>query len=934
MSKKSPLYLIDASGFIFRAYFALARSQGHLTNPDGVPVGAVLGYTNMLVKLIQEQKPEYLGVVFDTARQTFRSDIYADYKAQRDAPPEDLVPQFPLIREATKAFGFDPLELQGYEADDIIATYTRQAVENGQDVVIVSSDKDLMQLIQDGVTMLDPMKGKTIGPDEVYEKFGVGPDRVIDIQALAGDSVDNVPGVPGIGVKTAADLINQYGDLDTLLERAEEIKQPKRREKLIENAEMARISRKLVTLDQNVPDLPYSIDGLDIGEPFSDTLVEFLQSQGFKSVAARLGKSIDTPASKSSSATQGREGQSDVVLTSAADFPAIKDNQYTLIDDVDTLKMWLEAGKDKGILAVDTETTGLTPAKADLVGVCLCSEVGKAAYVPLTHKSGDADLFGDGGNSIKQIDFDTAIATLKPYLEDPAILKIGQNIKYDWQMLAKHGIEMDVMDDTMLISYVLDGGSTSHGMDAMSERYLDHKPIPYKEVAGTGKSQITFDYVPLDKALDYAAEDADITLRLYYILKDRLIAERMVKMYEEVERPLIPVIAQMELNGIKIDPLILKDMSTRFGKKLEGLEEEIHAIAGHEFNVASPKQLGQVLFEEMGLDGGKKTKNGDWSTSVDVLEKLSAQGHEIVTKVLEYRQMAKLKSTYTDALQNEMNPNTGRVHTSFHMSGTSTGRLSSSDPNLQNIPIRTEEGRAIRTAFIADNDHTLLAVDYSQIELRLIAEVADIPRLKEAFISGEDIHARTASEVFGVPMDEMTPEIRRNAKAINFGIIYGISAWGLAKQLNISPAEAKDYIKLYFTRFPEIADYMEKYKQKARDNLYVETLFGRKCYTDGINDKNGARRAFAERVAINAPLQGTAADIIKIAMAKLPRALAEAGLSPKMLLQVHDELIFECKNSELEDVSKLVCEVMESVAKFDIPLIAEAGTGQNWAEAH
>ena len=934
MSKKSPLYLIDASGFIFRAYFALARSQGHLTNPDGVPVGAVLGYTNMLVKLIQEQKPEYLGVVFDTARQTFRSDIYADYKAQRDAPPEDLVPQFPLIREATKAFGFDPLELQGYEADDIIATYTRQAVENGQDVVIVSSDKDLMQLIQDGVTMLDPMKGKTIGPDEVYEKFGVGPDRVIDIQALAGDSVDNVPGVPGIGVKTAADLINQYGDLDTLLERAEEIKQPKRREKLIENAEMARISRKLVTLDQNVPDLPYSIDGLDIGEPFSDTLVEFLQSQGFKSVAARLGKAIDTPASKSSSATQGREGQSDVVLTSAADFPAIKDNQYTLIDDVDTLKMWLEAAKDKGLLAVDTETTGLTPAKADLVGVCLCSEVGKAAYVPLTHKSGDADLFGDGGNSIKQIDFDTAIAALKPYLEDPAILKIGQNIKYDWQMLAKHGIEMDVMDDTMLISYVLDGGSTSHGMDAMSERYLDHKPIPYKEVAGTGKSQITFDYVPLDKALDYAAEDADITLRLYYILKDRLIAERMVKMYEEVERPLIPVIAQMELNGIKIDPLILKDMSTRFGKKLEGLEEEIHAIAGHEFNVASPKQLGQVLFEEMGLDGGKKTKNGDWSTSVDVLEKLSAQGHEIVTKVLEYRQMAKLKSTYTDALQNEMNPNTGRVHTSFHMSGTSTGRLSSSDPNLQNIPIRTEEGRAIRTAFIADNDHTLLAVDYSQIELRLIAEVADIPRLKEAFISGEDIHARTASEVFGVPMDEMTPEIRRNAKAINFGIIYGISAWGLAKQLNISPAEAKDYIKLYFTRFPEIADYMEKYKQKARDNLYVETLFGRKCYTDGINDKNGARRAFAERVAINAPLQGTAADIIKIAMAKLPRALAEAGLSPKMLLQVHDELIFECKNSELKDVSKLVCEVMESVARFDIPLIAEAGTGQNWAEAH
>ncbi|MBL4588713.1 MAG: DNA polymerase I [Alphaproteobacteria bacterium] len=928
--KKAPLYLIDVSGFIFRAYFALARSQGGLTNSEGTPVGAVLGFTNMMVKLLQERKPEHIGMVFDTSRQTFRSDIYKEYKAHRDAPPEDLVPQFPIIREATEAFGFQPLELAGFEADDIIATYTRLAKEKGQEVIIVSSDKDLMQLVGEGVTMFDPMKNVMNGEAEVFEKFGVQPNRVIDVQSLAGDAADNVPGVPGIGIKTAALLINEYGDLDTLLERASEIKQPKRRESLIENAEMARISRQLVTLDQHVA-LPVSVDDLPIGDPLSDKLTAFLEKQGFRSIAKRLGKEIKTPqvplrAPANDSSTE--------IAVLEHNFPDISKNKYTLIDDEKTLITWLEKAKAKGILAVDTETTGLTPAKADLVGVCISYEVGEAAYIPLTHKSGEVDLFGGGGEDLKQIPFDRAIEILKPYLEDPSILKIGQNIKYDWQFFAKHGVEMVAMDDTMLLSYVLDGGSHSHGMDALSKMYLDHTPISYKEVCGTGKSQITFDYVPLDKALDYAAEDADVTLRLYYFLKERLVAEKMVQIYEEIERPLIPVIAQMELDGIKVDPLILNGMSVRFGKKIDILEKEIFLLAGNEFNVKSPKQLGKILFEDLGLEGGKKTKTGDWSTSVDVLEKLSTQGHEIVTKVLEYRQMTKLKSTYTDALQNEINPKTGRVHTSYHMTGTSTGRLSSSDPNLQNIPIRTEDGRAIRTAFIAEQGHTLLAVDYSQIELRLIAEVADIPRLKEAFINGEDIHARTASEVFGVPLEGMPAEIRRKAKAINFGIIYGISAWGLAKQLDISPSEAKDYIQLYFARFPEIADYMEEYKQKARDNLYVETLYGRKCFTDGINDKNGARRAFAERIAINAPIQGTAADIIKLAMSKMPRELKANNLSAKMLLQVHDELIFEVPNSELEQTSKLVAEVMESVVKLSLPLTAEAGTGQNWAEAH
>ncbi len=917
------LYLVDGSGFIFRAYHALPP----LTRKDGTPVGAVLGFTNMFVKLLKEFEAGAVAVIFDAARKNFRYDIYAEYKANRDETPEDLIPQFPLIREATEAFGLPSLELEGYEADDLIATYAKLAEAEGREVVIVSSDKDLMQLIRPGVRMLDPMKGILMGEEDVMKKFGVTPDKVVDVQALAGDSVDNVPGVPGIGVKTAALLINEYGTLEELLERAGEIKQPKRREALQEHAEMARISKRLVRLDDNV-DLPISIEGLKLDNPFTEKLTNFLLEQGFKSVAARIGATL---------VNDNRDDESNTESPSAFSptFPPIKDNKYACINDEQTLKAWIARASEAPYFAIDTETSSLTPAKADLIGISICIQPGEAAYIPLAHGSASGDLFGSiNDGDIKQIPFDRALELLKPLLEDPSVLKIGQNIKYDLQMFMKHGIYPQSLDDTMLISYVLDGSSHSNGMDELSKMYLDHAPIPYKEVAGTGKSQITFAQVPIDKATEYAAEDADITLRLWHILKPRLAAEKMTSVYENIERPLIPVIAKMELNGIKVDTQILKEMSTRFGKRIIEVEKEIYKLSGHEFNVASPKQLGQVLFDELGLEGGKKTKTGDWSTSVDVLEQLVDNGNELVQKVLEFRSLSKLKSTYTDSLQNEINPSTGRVHTSFHMAGTSTGRLSSSDPNLQNIPIRTQEGREIRTAFIADEGHALLSVDYSQIELRLAAVIAEIAKLKKAFKDGLDIHAATASEVFDVPMADMTSDIRRKAKAINFGIIYGISAWGLAKQLGIENGEAASYIKAYFARFPELADYMEQKKAEARDNGFVKTWFGRKCYTGSIHDKNPARRNFSERAAINAPLQGTAADIMKLAMNKIPKALEKAKLNAKLLLQVHDELILEVPNDELEKTDRLIKDIMESVVAFDIPLIAESGTAKSWAEAH
>ncbi len=927
---ENELYLVDGSGFIFRAYFAMTYSgRGGMTNPEGTPVAAVFGFTQMLIKLLNDYHAPYLAVIFDPPGGSFRNDLYKEYKANRDAPPEDLVPQFPLVRDATRAFDIPAIELKGYEADDLIAAYTKLAVAEGKKVVIVSSDKDLMQLVGPCVRMLDPMKNKWISEKEVEEKFGVGPERVIDVQALAGDSTDNIPGVPGIGVKTAAQLINEYGSLHELLERAGEIKQPKRREKLIEHAEDARMSEKLVTLDQNAP-VPVPLNDLKTHDPDKPELMAFLEKHAFNSIIKRLGGDpVDVP-----------QQQQAEITSEETDWPAIKDNEYVLINDETALQQWIDAALKNGTVCIDTETTDLTPAKAKLVGISLSSEIGKAAYIPLGHVAEQADLLGESsGSDIPQMDADKALAMLKPLLEDPSVMKVAHNMKYDWQVFAKHGIHVHPCDDTMLISYVLDGSSKKHSMDALSDEYFGHQPIKFEEVAGKGKSQVTFDKVDIEKALDYAAEDAEITLRLYHSLKPRLVPEKMAAVYENIERPLVPIIAQMELEGIKVDPQVLKSMSSDFGKRIADLEAEIHTLAGTQFNIASPKQIGEILFEQMGLDSGKKTKTGQHSTDVKTLEDLALQGHEIVQKILDWRGLSKLKSTYTDALQEQINPDTGRVHTSYSMTGTSTGRLASSDPNLQNIPIRTEDGRKIREAFIADSGHTLLSVDYSQVELRLAAEVASVDALKKAFKGGVDIHTLTASQVFDVPMDEIDSETRRRAKAVNFGIIYGISGYGLAKQLNVPQHEAADFIKRYLAKFSEIKDYMEEKKEEARKFEYVKTLYGRKCFTPNINAKIPAQRGGSERAAINAPLQGTAADIMKIAMSKMPKALEDAGLTAKMLLQVHDELIFEVPDAELEKTTALVKEVMENAFKImnveiSVPLEAEAGSGQSWAEAH
>lgn len=925
-AKKDEIYLIDGSGYIFRAYYAMAYSGGgKMTNPDGVPIGAVYGFTNMLLKLMNEHSHAAIAVIFDAGRNTFRNDIYEDYKANRDETPEDLIPQFPLVREATEALGLPAVELEGYEADDLIATYAKEATGKGLKVKIISSDKDLMQLVDDNINMFDPMKNIIIDAKGVMEKFGVTPDKVIDVQSLAGDSTDNIPGVPGIGIKTAALLINEYGDLESLLKRAEEIKQNKRRESIIEHAEMARISCQLVTLATDVP-LPVPLETFIKHDPDLPNLKAFLQKQGFKSLLARMGESTsndDKQGAPSSPAPQ-----------SADDMPPISKNEYTLITDIKTLNTWIEDARLSGHLAIDTETTHLTPAIAKLVGISICSTIGKAAYIPLGHVPEEIDLLGESKGDLTQIDFNEAINALKPILEDKSVLKIGQNIKYDWQMLKKHGVDMSPCDDTMLMSYTVDGTSHSNSMDGMSNLFFDHQPIKFDEVAGKGKKQVTFDRVDLDKARDYAAEDADITHRLHHLFKPRIAREKMAVVYEDIERPLVPVIGQMELHGIKVDPIILKGMSEDFGKKIQEFEKKIQKEAGTEFNIGSPKQIGEVLFDQMGLEGGKKTKTGQWSTDVGTLEKLSAQGHEIVSNILEWRGLSKLKSTYTDALQEQINPATGRVHTSFSMAGTSTGRLASSDPNLQNIPIRTEDGRKIREAFVADKGNVLLAVDYSQVELRLAAEMAGVKALKQAFKDDVDIHALTASQVFGVPLDEVDGDLRRQAKAVNFGIIYGISGWGLAKQLDCDPADAHEFIRKYLDTFHEIETFMEKQKEFARKHEYVQTLFGRKCYTPNINAKMQNVKMGAERAAINAPLQGTAADIMKMAMIKMPEALTKAKLEARMLLQVHDELIFEVPKDQLEETSALVKSVMENVVDLDVPLIAEAGHGQSWAEAH
>jgi len=924
------LHLIDGSGFIFRAYHALPPLT---RKSDGLPVGAVSGFCNMLFKIIEDQKgsnaPTHLVVVFDAKGKTFRSDIYPEYKMNRPPAPEDLIPQFPLTRDATRAFGLACIEQEGFEADDIMATLAVQAREAGGQVTIVSSDKDLMQLVGNGVEMYDAMKNKRIGPEQVEEKFGVAPNRVIDVQSLAGDSVDNVPGAPGIGVKTAALLINEYGDLDSLLERASEIKQPKRRETLIENADQIRTSRDLVTLKTDM-EMDCDFDDFQVQAPDPEVVLKFLAEMEFRTMSARIANKLGVSAPEISSDRINNEDQ----ITEAESI-SINTEKYELIDNVNDLNRWVTKIYQRGYVAVDTETTGLNDMIVDLVGICLSVEIGEACYIPVGHTNGEDDLFGGASLCNGQINLDEALEILRPVLQDPSIIKIGQNVKYDTKIFARYDVNLAPVDDTMLLSYAINGGKHNHGMDYLSERYLNHKPISIKTLLGSGKSAITFDKVSINDAVNYAAEDADITLRLWKLFKPMLHESSVTKVYETLERPLIPVLAKMEMNGIKVDRNTLSRMSNNFAQSMSGLEAEIYDLAGQTFNVGSPKQLGEILFDKLELPGGKKGKTGAYGTGVDVLEDLASEGHELPVKVLDWRQMSKLKSTYTDALQGHINPNTGRVHTSYVISGASTGRLSSTDPNLQNIPIRSEAGRKIREAFIAEEGNVLLSLDYSQIELRILAHIAKIDTLKQAFHEGQDIHALTASQMFNVPLENMDPMVRRQAKAINFGVIYGISGFGLARNLRIPRKEAQSFIDTYFERFPGIRTYMDGTVSFAKENGYVETLFGRKIHTSEINAK-GPQAGFAKRAAINAPIQGTAADIIRRAMVQMPNAIAH--LPVKMLLQVHDELIFEVSKDALNETTEVVRKIMEKasepVVKLDVPLVVDAGFGNNWADAH
>ena len=948
LKKSDHLYLVDGSGYIFRAFHALPPLT---RKSDKLPVGAVAGFCNMLVRLMDdmaaEESPTHLAVIFDASGKTFRNDIYPDYKANRDAPPEDLIPQFPLVREAVKAFGIPSIELQGYEADDLIAAYTHAATQSGARVSIVSSDKDLMQLVTDRVNMIDTMKDRKIGPAEVLEKFEVGPERVIDVQSLAGDSVDNVPGVPGIGIKTAALLINEYGDLETLLERAGEIKQNKRRENLIEFAEQARISRELVTLRTDTP-LPVDMSEMGLTLPEAGMLMGFLKAMEFNTLTRRVSKRYDINADdyeassdlaakptaiSSSAATEKATSDLPPAMT---DMPPIDSSAYECVTDMAVLDNWIEDIIATGYVAIDTETDGLDAVSCRLVGISLATRPGHACYIPLAHGIGEGLALADDVPS--QLAEADVLARLKPLLQDASIMKILQNAKFDLQVLGQRKIEVHPVEDTMLMSYALAAGQRGHGMDELSELYLGHKPISIKELLGTGKSQITFDQVPLEKATPYAAEDADITFRLWQMMRPELVKDRVVSVYQTTEKPLVPVIVDMEKNGICVDRNVLSRLSGEFAQKMAAMEEDIYKLAGETFNIASPKQLGDILFDKMRLPGGKKTKTGAWGTGADVLEGLAAEGHDLAAQVLEWRGLAKLKSTYTDALPEFINPETGRIHTSYSLASTTTGRLASSDPNLQNIPIRTEDGRRIRTAFVAEKGNLLVSADYSQIELRLLAHIADIDSLRQAFADGQDIHAMTASEMFGVPLADMTAETRRRAKAINFGIIYGISAFGLANQLGISRGEASDYIKAYFEKFPGIKDYMEAVKQEAHAQGYVSTLFGRRIYLREIDSKIPARRAFAERAAINAPIQGSAADIIRRAMIAMPPVLKKKSPKSRMLLQVHDELIFEAPESETDKLMQNVREVMQNACaprlSLSVPLVVEAQAAKNWDEAH
>jgi DNA polymerase-1 len=900
-----------------------------MTRPDGTPVNAVFGFSNMLAKLLREHVGTHIAVIFDAGSKTFRNRLYDSYKAQRPPPPDDLIPQFKLVREATVAFGVPSIELADWEADDLIAAYAKAVNDAGGQATLVSSDKDLMQLIRPGVEMLDPIKQKPIGPAEVMEKFGVTPDKMIEVQALIGDSVDNVPGVPGIGPKGAAQLINEFGDLESVLAAAPSMKPSKRRDNLIEHAEKARISRELVTLRNDAP-MPTPIDQLH-ARPFEKaTLAAWLKLQGFRSIATRLGLGGEVATTPASASTEQapRRAQGALPL-SEAERPAIAEmgsgfGPYVTITTEAALHDFLAETAACGFLAIDTEIDGLDPLRAPLVGVSLAVTPGRAAYLPLAHQE-----------LREQVPLAAAIAALRPVLTDPNVLKIYQNAKFDMLVMERAGFPAAApFDDPMVISYAQEAGMHGHGLEELAQLHLGHTPMSYDETTGTGRNRAPFSQVPIERATAYAAEHADVALRLWQALRPRLRFNAGLALYEQMERRLLPVLLDMERAGIKVDADDLQRMSVDFEQRMGVIEKDIHRLVGRPFNIGSAKQLGEVLFDEMKLGGGKRMKTGAWGTDASVLQTLADQGNELPARILDWRQLQKLKSTYADALIGEINPDTGRVHTSYAQCIASTGRLSSNDPNLQNIPIRTEEGSRIRHAFIAEKGHLLVSADYSQIELRLLAHVADIATLRDSFARGEDIHARTASEVFGIPMAGMDAMTRRRAKAINFGIIYGISGFGLARQLGITPGEARTYIDAYFVRYPAIRSYMERTKEEARISGYVTTPFGRRCWVPGIADKNGARRAYAERQAINAPLQGGGADIIKRAMVRLPKALKETGLRSRLLLQVHDELLFEAPEDELPALTTLARQVMESAAVLSVPLVVETGVGRTWADAH
>lgn len=946
------LWMIDASAYIFRAYHALPPLT---RKSDGLPVGAVQGYCNMLWKLLKDMKgadgPTHLVAIFDHSEKTFRNDLYDQYKAHRPPAPEDLVPQFPLVREATAAFGVHCVELPGYEADDLIATYACKARDAGGEAVIVSSDKDLMQLIGGGVVMWDPMKDRRLAEPEVFEKFGVGPEKMVDLQALIGDSVDNVPGAPGIGPKTAAQLLEEYGDLDTLLARAGEIKQPKRRETLINFADQIRLSRELVRLTCDAP-APEPIEDFAVRDPDPDVLSAFLDKMEFRSLQRRVGDGKAGPSEISAFAPKRAPNLSAPVATprygqvveGPAEAQSFDLEAYECVQTEEALDRWIALAVEAGVVGFDTETDALSATHAGLCGVSLAVGPNRACYIPLTHEhepqAGEGGLFGEPGEArepIQQLDKVKALKKLKILLEDPSVLKVLQNAKYDLAVMARRGIRVAPYDDTMLISYVLEGGLHGHGMDELARLHLGHDPVPFKSVAGTGKSQKSFRHVALKPATQYAAEDADVTLRLWRLLKPRLAREGLSTVYETLERPLPAVLAEMETAGVRIDPDRLKRLSSEFGLRMAELEAQAHEIAGRPFNIGSPRQIGEILFGELNLPGGKKTASGQWGTDASVLEDLAAT-HALPRVLLDWRQLSKLKGTYTDALTAAADPKTDRVHTSYQLAAASTGRLASSDPNLQNIPIRTETGREIRQAFIAAPGHLLISADYSQIELRLLAHIGDIPELKRAFKAGLDIHAATASEMFGVPVEGMPSETRRRAKAINFGIVYGISAFGLAAQLGIDQGEAGAYIKTYFDRFPGIRAYMDKTRAEVRQAGFVSTVFGRRIHIPAIHSKSGAERQFGERAAINAPIQGAAADIIRRAMIRMPTALAEAGLKTRMLLQVHDELVFETPEAEADRAIAVIKRVMETASDpavaLTVPLVVEARAAANWDAAH